>query len=58
LLAGLAFGAESRGLIPDAGQVYNFKVPPVMSGVLDVDNVETIDFVVGLNSPRRGIPVK
>jgi hypothetical protein len=32
LLAGLAFGAESRGLIPDARQVYNFKVPPVMGG--------------------------
>jgi hypothetical protein len=62
LLAGLAFGAESRGLIPDPGQVYNFKVPPVMGGALDVDNVETIDFVVGLNiagqlhDQIRGLP--
>jgi len=27
---GLAFGAESRGLIPDGGQVYGFKTPPVL----------------------------
>jgi hypothetical protein len=62
LLAGLAFGAESRGLIPDAGQVYNFKVPPVLGGALEVDNVETINFVVGLNiagqlhDQIRGLP--
>lgn len=49
LLAGLAFGAESRGLTPDPRQVYGFKTPPVLGGALDVDNVETIDFVVGLH---------
>ena len=62
LLAGLAFGAESRGLIPDAGQVYDFQVPPVLGGALDVDNVHTIDFVVALNiagqlhDQIRGLP--
>jgi hypothetical protein len=49
LLAGLALGAERRGLIPAPGQVYGFKTPPVLGGALDLDNVETIDFVVGLN---------
>jgi hypothetical protein len=62
LLAGLAFGAESRGLIPGGGQVYGFKTPPVLGGALEVDNVETIDFVVGLNiagqlhDQIRGLP--
>lgn len=49
LLAGLAFSAENRGLIPDPGQVYNFKTPPVLGGALDADNIGTIDFVVGLH---------
>jgi Domain of unknown function (DUF1851) len=62
LLAGLAFGAESRGLVPDAGQVYDFKIPPVLGGALEVDNVQTIDFVVGLHiagqihDQIRGLP--
>lgn len=49
LLAGLAFSAESRGLIPEPGQVYGFKTPPVLGGALDADNIETMDFVVGLH---------
>jgi hypothetical protein len=62
LLAGLAFAAESRGLIPAAGQVYDFKVPPVLGGALEVDNVQAIDFVVGLHiagqlhDQVRGLP--
>jgi hypothetical protein len=48
LLAGLAFGAESRGLVPGPGQVYGFKIAPRLGGALDVGNVETIDFVVSL----------
>jgi hypothetical protein len=49
LLAGLAHSAESRGLIPGADQVYSFKTPPVLGGAFNVDNVQTIDFVIGLN---------
>jgi hypothetical protein len=49
LLAGLALSAERQGLIPDAEQVYSFKIPPVLGDALEVDNVQTIDFVVGLN---------
>jgi len=49
LLAGLAFEAESQGLIPTASQVYGFKTPPALGGALDIGNVETTDFVVSLN---------
>jgi hypothetical protein len=49
LLAGLAQGAERRGVVPTASQVYGFKIPPVLGGALDVDNVEVIDFVVAVN---------
>jgi hypothetical protein len=49
LLAGLAFAAEARGLVPGQEQVYGFTLPPCLGGPLDVDHVELIDFVVGLN---------
>jgi hypothetical protein len=49
LLAGLAQGAERRGVVPTASQVYGFKIPPVLGGALDVDNVEVIDFVVAVH---------
>jgi hypothetical protein len=29
--------------------VYSFKTPPVLGGAFSVDNVQTIDFVVGLS---------
>jgi hypothetical protein len=48
LLAGLALSAESRGLVPGADQVYGFKTPPVLGGTFNVDNVQTIDFAIGL----------
>ena len=48
LLAGLAFGAADRGIVPDATQVYCFAPPPVLGGPLDLDNVEVLDFVVAL----------
>jgi hypothetical protein len=49
LLAGLALGAERRGVIPAPDQIYGFKTPPILGGALDADNIETIDFVVGLH---------
>ncbi len=49
LLAELAWGAEQRGLVPTNEQVYGFTVPPVLGGAIDVENVDTISFVVGVN---------
>jgi hypothetical protein len=49
LLAGLAASAERQGIVPTAGQVYGFKIPPVLSGETNLSNVEVIDFVVSLN---------
>jgi hypothetical protein len=49
LLLGLAIAAEQRGIIPAANQVYAFTVPPALGGALDIDNIETIDFVVGMH---------
>lgn len=49
LLAGLAHAAERRGLVPGATQVYGFTAPPALGGALNVDNIDVIDFVVGLN---------
>jgi len=49
LLAGLAMAADRQGLIPGATQVYGFKTPPRLGGVIDLSNVELIDFVVSVN---------
>jgi hypothetical protein len=49
LLAGLAWGAESRGLVPGSDEVYGFKTPPCLGAAIDVENVEAIDFVVSLH---------
>jgi hypothetical protein len=49
LLTGLAWGAELRGLVPTKEQVYGFAHPPVLGGPVNLDNVETIDFVMGLD---------
>lgn len=31
------------------GEIYSFKVPPVLGGPMTVEAIEKIDFVVGLN---------
>jgi hypothetical protein len=49
LLVGLALAAEERGLAPGPDQVYGFTVPPKLGGGFDPDNVEVIDFVLGVN---------
>lgn len=49
LLGGLAFAAEGVGLVPGPEQVYGFAKPPVLGGDIDVQNIELIDFVVGVN---------
>lgn len=49
LLGGLAFAAHASGLVLADYEVYSFKVPPVLGGQFDVDNIEVTDFVVGVN---------
>ena len=49
LLAGLAFAAESAGIVPSGDQVYGFRVPPMLGGATAVDNIEAADFVVSVN---------
>lgn len=49
LMAGLAQSAARRGLLPGPDQVYDFKVPPVLGGAVDVDNLDVTDLVVSLN---------
>ncbi|WP_141578850.1 suppressor of fused domain protein [Actinomadura sp. WMMA1423] len=49
LMAGLAREAERAGIILSAGQVYDFRHPPIAGGAVAVDNIEAIDFVVGVN---------
>ena len=49
LLVGLALAAEDRGLRPGPDEVYGFTVPPKLGGRFEADNVEVIDFVLGVN---------
>lgn len=49
LMAGLAQSAGRAGLEPGPPQVLSFKVPPVLGGPIQVDNVEVTDFVVAIN---------
>lgn len=45
LLEGLVMTAQDRGLIPAAGQCYDFRIPPILGGHLDPDNIELADIV-------------
>jgi hypothetical protein len=45
-MADLAMLCWERGLRPGPGQCLSFKIPPVLSGPLDVDNVEVCDLMV------------
>ncbi|MEU7869035.1 hypothetical protein [Dactylosporangium sp. NPDC049140] len=49
LFAGLTAELARRGLTPAAEQVYDFSHPPALGGAIDPDNVDVIDFVVGVN---------
>jgi hypothetical protein len=44
-----ASDASDAGLVPDAGQILSFKIPPVLGGELDVANLEVADFVVSVD---------
>lgn len=45
-MADLAILCWERGLRPGPGQCLSFKIPPVLSGPLEVDNVEVCDLMV------------
>lgn len=49
LMIGLARSADATGLAPGDGQVLSFKVPPILGGALDTQNLELADFVVAVN---------
>jgi hypothetical protein len=49
LLAGLAEAAADRGVLAGPREVLTFKLPPVLGGEMTVDNIHTIDFVVGVD---------
>jgi hypothetical protein len=49
LLAGLALGAERRGMFLAEDQVYSFTVPPALGGATDLSNVQVMTFTVSLN---------
>jgi hypothetical protein len=49
LMIGLADQAGNAGLQPGEGEIYSFRVPPVLGGPAELSNVEVSDFVVALN---------
>jgi hypothetical protein len=49
LLAGLAEAAAERGVVAGPSEVLTFTTPPVLGGEMTVENVSTIDFVVGVD---------
>lgn len=45
-MADLALLCSQRGLVPAPGQCLGFVIPPVLSGSVDVENVEVCDLMV------------
>jgi hypothetical protein len=45
-MADLAMFCWERGLRPAVGQCLIFKIPPVLSGPLELDNIEVCDLMV------------
>jgi hypothetical protein len=48
LLAGLAFAAEEAGLVAEGSEILDYKVPPVLGGDFEVDNLRVTDFEVAV----------
>lgn len=46
LLGGLAIAADREGLHLKADEVYDFQIPPVLGGAIDLSNVTVMPFVV------------
>jgi hypothetical protein len=49
LLTGLAGAAFERGLVPSDAQILCFKIPPILGGTFEPENLEVTDLVVALS---------
>ncbi|MGN0064439.1 MAG: T6SS immunity protein Tdi1 domain-containing protein [Nocardioides sp.] len=49
LMVSATQAATEAGLYPYGDQVLSFKVPPVLGGEMEADNLEVADFVMALN---------
>jgi hypothetical protein len=49
LLGGLVMSVRSRGMLLAPGQCYDFKLPPILGGAMDLDQIRTQLFVVKLD---------
>lgn len=49
LLMGLVLGARGCGLMLATRECYDFKIPPILGGAMEVDNVEMLSFAAKLN---------
>ena len=45
-MADLALACLERGLRPGAGECLSFKIPPILSGPLDPENIEVCNLMV------------
>ena len=45
-MADLALLCRERGLRPGRGQCLSFKIPPVLSGRVEIENIEVCDLMV------------
>jgi hypothetical protein len=53
LLAGLAFAASEAGIEATGEQILAYKVPPVLEGEFEVDNLEVVRFEEALTRAGR-----
>lgn len=49
LLTWLVAAAEASGLMLGPGQCYDFKVPPILGGKVELENIQLLDFMVSLD---------
>jgi hypothetical protein len=49
LLAALVEAADEKGVVAGEAEVLYFKIPPLLGGPMTADDVQTIDFVVGVD---------
>jgi hypothetical protein len=49
LLGGLVIGARNAGLVLGPGEVYHFVPPPILGGLIAVENLTVMDFVVSVH---------
>lgn len=46
LWVGLVERAEEAGVLLDPGQIYGFRIPPVVGGAVEVENLQPAEFVI------------